>query len=78
MVGADLPDLIPPRPRWHADAACRGRGDWFDLAAPDAKAICGECPVKQACADDGIEEPAGVWGGMSERDRRKLRRGRVA
>ncbi len=31
-----------------------------------AKAICGQCPVRQACFDEALvrREPYGVWGGQ--------------
>ena len=38
----------------------------------DAKAVCANCPVRQQCLDWAIEtgETFGVWGGLSERERR--------
>ncbi|MGW5153359.1 WhiB family transcriptional regulator [Rhodococcus koreensis] len=38
-----------------------------------AKEICGACPVIDWCRDHALtaNEPHGVWGGMSEADRRK-------
>jgi hypothetical protein len=68
-----LADLVR-RPRWHHDAACRGRGDFFDLAVPDAVAICQECRVKRSCLDAGLEERDGVWAGTTPEQRRRLRR----
>jgi WhiB family redox-sensing transcriptional regulator len=37
-----------------------------------AKAICAACPVRQPCADYALvhRELYGVWGGLSEADRR--------
>lgn len=42
----------------------------------DAKKVCGGCDVKSTCLEYAIEndERFGIWGGMSERERRKLRR----
>lgn len=42
-----------------------------------AKMICGRCEVKSECLDYAIErgEKFGVWGGLSERERRKLLKG---
>lgn len=39
------------------------------------KWICDDCPVKAACRSYGLEHKtlAGVWGGLSEADRRGLR-----
>lgn len=41
----------------------------------DAKAVCHRCPVRAECLDDALarDEPHGIWGGLSERERRKLR-----
>ncbi len=66
---------------WVADAACRGmnptlffpeRGHTAELA----KAVCRSCPVRCQCLDLAMinGERFGVFGGMSERERRKLRR----
>ena len=45
-----------------------------------AKAICRSCPVRRDCLAFAIEtnQESGVWGGMSEEERRKLRRDWVA
>ena len=42
----------------------------------EAKRICGECPVRAECLEYALEEDErfGIWGGMSERERRKLKR----
>lgn len=41
-----------------------------------AKKICGRCIHKIECAQWGISrEIYGVWGGMTERERRKIRKG---
>ena len=43
----------------------------------DAKRICVGCPVKGDCLDYALDrdERFGIWGGLSERERRRLRRG---
>jgi WhiB family redox-sensing transcriptional regulator len=41
--------------------------------AREAKAICAECPVLEACRDYAMRSPvglAGVWGGTTEQERR--------
>lgn len=42
-----------------------------------AKKICLTCPVRQQCLDYALDhdERWGVWGGYSERERRRLKRG---
>ena len=42
----------------------------------DAKRVCSECPVSTACLDYALakDERFGIWGGLSERERRKLKR----
>jgi WhiB family redox-sensing transcriptional regulator len=46
----------------------------------DAKGVCAGCPVRMECLADalGRGERFGVWGGLSERERRVMRTGRVA
>jgi WhiB family redox-sensing transcriptional regulator len=68
------------RPAWHADAACReypeisfvpGNGEPIQ----PAKKICAGCLVRRECLQAGIDgDEHGVWGGISQRDRRALRR----
>lgn len=43
-----------------------------------AKRICMACPVRAECAEWGVShvEAYGIWGGLSERERRKVRRER--
>ena len=39
-----------------------------------AKSICNTCPHKKECGQWGLKhERFGIWGGLSERDRRPLR-----
>lgn len=42
----------------------------------EAKRICAECTVRVECLEYALEhdERFGIWGGMSERERRKLKR----
>lgn len=42
-----------------------------------AKAICTLCPVREPCLQWALDtaQDAGVWGGLSEEERRALRRG---
>lgn len=39
----------------------------------EAKAICGECPYKARCLEFALKNhEQGIWGGTTERDRKKL------
>src|SRR5262249_25795665 len=70
--------------RWRELAACRGtdlevffpgRGQ----TAGPARQGCAGCPVRQPCLDYAITNRIayGVWGGLTERERRALRSGWV-
>lgn len=68
---------------WQDNANCRGAN--ADLFFPErgastraAKAICRECQVRVECLEFAIStgEKFGIWGGMSERERRRVRRDR--
>ncbi len=68
---------------WRNRAACRGIDpDIFfpvtDEEAEPAKAICAECPVREACLEFALaaREREGVWGGATERERRRIVRQR--
>ncbi len=41
-----------------------------------AKAVCGRCPVQEVCLQWAIanNQDSGVWGGMSEEERRAMKR----
>jgi WhiB family transcriptional regulator, redox-sensing transcriptional regulator len=43
-----------------------------------AVVICAQCPVRVQCGQWAIEHPEeqGVWGGLSERERKRIRRRR--
>jgi WhiB family transcriptional regulator, redox-sensing transcriptional regulator len=65
---------------WRYRAACRGAD--LDLffpgrgeSAEPARQICAVCPVRQPCLDYALSRGIvhGIWGGLSERDRRALR-----
>lgn len=69
---------------WLRSAACRGLDpDLFHpvktehgmTAIARAKAVCVGCPVRAECLGYALVncERLGVWGGMSERERRTLR-----
>ena len=45
----------------------------------EAKEVCRGCVVKDDCLEYALDngEKFGIWGGMSERERRRLRRARA-
>ena len=67
---------------WSADAACRNTDPdalFVQGAAQNrAKTICMGCPVRAQCLADALDNRIefGVWGGMTERERRALLRRR--
>lgn len=46
----------------------------------EAKQVCQGCDVRHECLRQALDkdERFGIWGGLSERERRRLKRGRVA
>jgi WhiB family redox-sensing transcriptional regulator len=40
-----------------------------------AKALCDECPVQAECLEAGMDEEYGIWGGLSPKQRRRLKKG---
>jgi len=75
-------------PDWRDDAACRDADP--DLFFPDvdhprsarsqvktAKLICRGCPVSATCLSWALAsgQEAGIWGGLTEDERRRLSRG---
>jgi WhiB family redox-sensing transcriptional regulator len=68
---------------WQSRAACRGVDTEIffpntDEEAEPAKAICGACPVRDSCLEHALSdrEREGVWGGATERERRRIIRQR--
>lgn len=41
-----------------------------------AKAVCAQCPVSKPCLEFALatNQEAGIWGGVTEEERRKLRK----
>lgn len=69
---------------WRMAGACRGLNpeifhpeDDEDMAEM-AKAVCASCVVQVACLDHALSlrEKVGVWGGATERERRRMLRQR--
>ena len=68
---------------WFTRGACRGIGDPDELFVQGAeqnraKQVCTTCPVRTECLADSLDNRVefGVWGGMTERERRALLRRR--
>ena len=71
---------------WLTFAKCRGLpAAWWYPPAPitpeatylmrKAKALCDECPVQAECLEAGMDEEYGIWGGLSPKQRRRLKKG---
>lgn len=68
---------------WRMLGACRGldAGIFYpdnDEEAAIAAEVCRECSVQRACLEYALtrREKAGVWGGATERERRRILRQR--
>jgi WhiB family redox-sensing transcriptional regulator len=71
---------------WRHRAACRDEDPelFFPIGntgpalsqIEEAKAVCHRCPVSEPCLQWALEsgQDAGVWGGLSEDERRALKR----
>lgn len=68
---------------WREAAACADRPEVDFFTPPDAtvevaraKAICAACPVLDDCLGFAIEtnQPDGIWGGYTAKERVKIRR----
>lgn len=74
---------------WRHNAACQNEDPelFFPIGTTgpalmqveDAKAVCRRCDVTEACLNWALEngQDAGVWGGLSEDERRALKRRRA-
>ena len=69
---------------WQGQANCKGADP--DLFFPErgastreAKEVCRGCVVREDCLEYALanSEKFGIWGGMSERERRRVRRARA-
>jgi len=83
---SDLMELIfqAPNRSWQRQANCMGVDP--DLFFPErgastreAKEVCRGCVVREDCLEYALAngEKFGIWGGLSERERRKIRRRRA-
>lgn len=80
---------VSPESDWRQRANCREVTDpdvFFPIGSTGpaldqierAKRICQPCPVKKACLEWAIEthQECGVWGGLSEEERKSINVGR--
>jgi WhiB family redox-sensing transcriptional regulator len=69
---------------WRRHAACRGLDPEIfypateDDDVADAKAVCTACGVQELCLEWALQvrEKEGVWGGATEKERRRILRQR--
>ncbi len=66
---------------WTLDARCRGMADALFPEGKDqkrARIVCMGCPVRAICLAEALDNSIewGVWGGLTERERRQLLRQR--
>jgi WhiB family transcriptional regulator, redox-sensing transcriptional regulator len=73
---------------WRAEAACMDEDPelFFPVGttgpavdqAYEAKRVCARCVVREPCLEFALDtrQDAGVWGGLTEDERRSLRRAR--
>ena len=80
MNGPDVLNITAP-PGWMTDGVCAQVDPelWFPEkggSTREAKALCARCPVHPECLAYALahDERFGIWGGASERDRRRMRR----
>ncbi len=75
---------VEPHADWHDRANCLGVDP--DLFFPErgastreAKEVCRGCEVRHDCLEFALQngEKFGIWGGLSERERRRIRRQRA-
>ena len=75
---------VEPDADWHDHANCLGVDP--DLFFPgrgastrEAKEVCRGCEVRHDCLEFALQngEKFGIWGGLSERERRRIRRQRA-
>ena len=68
---------------WREHAACQGLEPAIfypsdEVEAESAKTVCSECLVQTPCLEDALDrrERDGVWGGCTEKERRRIHRQR--
>jgi WhiB family transcriptional regulator, redox-sensing transcriptional regulator len=86
MVIATRAPARAPSVGWQESAACKTAEPelFFPISATGrsradtarARAICHDCPVRQACLDYAMatSQQHGIWGGFTEEERHRRRR----
>lgn len=79
---ADVEDLGPLAWQQHALCAQTDPEAFFPEkggSTREAKSVCFACEVREECLDYALanDERFGIWGGLSERERRRLRRAAI-
>jgi WhiB family redox-sensing transcriptional regulator len=73
--------ILPYQGSWTTGAKCLGTRDALFVegaAQRQARVICTSCPVRRECAAEALNNHIefGIWGGLTERERRHLLRNR--
>jgi WhiB family redox-sensing transcriptional regulator len=80
------PDNLDGPDNWQKHGACRdedpdlffpqGNTGIFLAQIEEARQVCRRCPVMEACGNWALAtgQDAGVWGGLSEEERRSMKR----
>jgi len=78
LLGTDAEER---QPAWHDQALCAETDPeaFFPEkggSTRDAKKVCVRCEVRVECLEYALakDERFGIWGGLSERERRRLKR----
>jgi WhiB family redox-sensing transcriptional regulator len=78
-----------PAPDWRKAASCRDTDPalFFPVGTTGpaveqiaaARRVCGGCPSQEPCLEFALEtnQDSGVWGGLTEDERREIRRART-
>ena len=81
VPGVRQPAEVDDPLAWQADALCAQTDPeaFFPEkggSTRDAKRVCASCEVRDQCLEYALQngERFGIWGGLSERERRKLKR----
>jgi WhiB family redox-sensing transcriptional regulator len=85
VTALSLKIAVEPEERgWQEGANCLGVDpDLFfperGASTKEAKGVCAGCVVRAECLEYALQhgEKFGIWGGMSERERRRIRRERA-